>query len=212
MKDVDLPEPQWTAEELKEGSVQERRWNVFRALVIFSGLYSFLHKILIPLGLSFTTLKHSPYALIDIFGFIYVSASIRTYFKKQFEGSTSNILFGAVLGKSVWDLWAVFTQQYKGWLTISALVSALPLFLCSFYLLTAQSPFHKILYQKFLVGFVFVLALSALWHLHDEKLIVENSSVLSSEIQKNKICGTKVTKDEMTSKLNYHFKYCSEVP
>lgn len=121
---MDLPEPARPEYSVHERS--RRRWQLWVTFFLFFAFYSVLHKLLIPLGLKFTSLADSPYAKID-YKFIYAIvlwASLR-----RANGPTPWVagLLGAGVVYAIFECYAVYSGYLVGWSAVSKLLSSVPI-------------------------------------------------------------------------------------
>lgn len=135
-EDFDLPDPK-PRKMLSPDELRLQRFLLSRNLFIFSALYGCLHKIVIPLFLSQTTVLIRDYAKIDLWAIPGLILAIYLLKSKKVD-ATASLLAGGLVAYGCWDARALFLGQHQGWLAWSHAVSSLPQAGMAIFLLTSQ--------------------------------------------------------------------------
>ena len=134
MRNFDLPEP-IRAPESEEMRRSRHRLTWIAFCYFFTG-YTLLHKLLIPLVLSFTNLHGSPYAAID-FWFLQPLWMSYIVYRRQW-GWALALNAGLATMFAVYQLYELFDGQLVGWLAFSKILSSIPMAIVSIIFLRSQ--------------------------------------------------------------------------
>ncbi len=135
MNDADLPEPQRPILNWKER--KKRETHLFATFLIFIASYAFLHKFIVPFCLSFTALRSTPYAQIDLW-FIHAALIAYLFHKQKTNSFWISFLAGGAIVYGILEMKEVFEGRYVGWLSFSRLLSSIPLALSCIFLMTRK--------------------------------------------------------------------------
>lgn len=135
MNTVDLPEP--TRPNFSEEEKLNRHWDLLVVFLTGVAGYAVLHKLVIPVTLSFTALKGTPYAQVDWW---FIHPVVLAYFLQTCRRNNGDISFlaGMAIVYGVYEIYEATQGRHIGWLAFSRLLSAVPLAIGSGYLM-AQS-------------------------------------------------------------------------
>lgn len=131
----DLPEPK--ARLYSPEETGERKRKLFVTVFTVVAAYAFLHKMLIPSALSFTSLRHSPYAQLD-FSFLLPGLLVSLLVFNSRHYRLTSFLAGIVVSYGAIEIWEIGRGNYIGWLFFSRLLSSVPAALLSLVLLTSR--------------------------------------------------------------------------
>lgn len=134
--DFDLPNPK-PRRSLSEEEYKQHRISLYKKLFVFSVLYGSLHKIIIPLFLSQTSVLVRDYTLIDPWALPSLILAFYIIRFKRFDGVAS-LLAGFLIAYAVWDALAIFNGEHRGWLAWSHAISSLPQAFMAIVLLSAH--------------------------------------------------------------------------
>lgn len=136
-KDFDLPEPP-PRRQLSDEEYAQRKFALYRNLFIFAALYATLHKIILPLMLTQTTVLVPEYTKVDFWAIPGLFLAFHL-FRYQKVNAVASLLAGSLIAYAIWDTVAIFSGQHKGWLVLSHAISSIPIGLLSIILLSTQS-------------------------------------------------------------------------
>ncbi len=140
----DLPEPPSIPLDGLD-SKTNHRWHTIKVLLIVSVIYSFAHKVIIPLSLKWIGTNQPRYAEID-WWFIPGVILISWLGKQNYIGRVASLLSGICISHGFLELWQVARGAYIGWLNFSHLLSSLPTALiCVALLLQIEKKPHQLL-------------------------------------------------------------------
>jgi hypothetical protein len=122
--DYDLPDPR-PREPLSREQLDARRWELYRNVFAFATLYACLHKVLIPLFLSETSVTVRAYARVDA-GFIPGVLLLAHLWRARWLGRWGSVLAGALVAYAVWEAREIGLGHHQGWLAWSHVLSSLP--------------------------------------------------------------------------------------
>lgn len=120
----DLPEPQLTSLSQSESTL--RQWQLFVVFTQFVAFYACIHKIFIPLFLSFTSLNNSPYSELQ---FSIVLPLALVFFCRRSKSHTQMISFlcGVAILFGIDEIYATAMGRHSGWFAFSRLLSSIPM-------------------------------------------------------------------------------------
>lgn len=134
--DRDLPEPVRQIDTPQER--EKKQYHLSLALFFFVSLYSFLHKIIVPFALSFTSLYPGPYTKLDAFFILPVALTWFLAYRPQ-HTKVISFLAGMTMVYGLLEIIEVSQGHYVGWLSFSRLLSSVPAaFLSLFFLITGN--------------------------------------------------------------------------
>lgn len=138
-EDRDLPNPT-PRPRLTDAEYNQHRWKLFYSLFIFSVVYGFIHKILIPIFLSQTSVLITEYTEIDLWALPGIILAIYLIYKNSLY-QFGSLMAGLLVCYAAWDARAVLQGDYVGWLAWSHALSSIPQGLMALVLLTfSQRP------------------------------------------------------------------------
>lgn len=134
--DFDLPDPQ-PRPQLSPAEYELRNFNLYKNLLLASVLYGTLHKVILPLALSKTTVLIRDYTQVDFWAIPGLFLAFYLFRAGRFNAIAS-ALAGALVAYAAWDANAIFAGQHRGWLAWSHAISSLPQGFVAIVLLSSQ--------------------------------------------------------------------------
>lgn len=210
--DIDLPDPKPRAK-LSNEDYQKHRYVLYKNLFLFAVLYGTLHKVLIPLFLSQTTVLIREYAEIDYWfipGLVLAFVIVKKGFSK-----IASFMAGVLITYAAWEARAIFLGEHKGWLLWSHALSSLPQGLMALVLLTSQKQTRSVL-MAWLGSGLCLLLLVVAYGFNNNKAVLDSPS---HRVEINKAlpneCGLHeymVQVSELSLSKEIHIKDCGFSP
>lgn len=122
--DYDLPEPRRAS--LSETERRERQARALRAGLFVAIGYALLHKVIVPVFLRLTPLAATPFARIDVWA-VHSLLLALALTERYREGSALSFLSGAGVVYAIYEFYELVLGRLPGWLSISRLVSSIPI-------------------------------------------------------------------------------------
>lgn len=134
--DFDLPDPQ-PRPQLSAAEREIRNFTLYKNLLLAAVLYGTLHKVILPLALSKTTVLIRDYTQVDFWALPGLVLAFYLFRAGTFDAIAS-ALAGALVAYAVWDANAIFAGEHRGWLAWSHAISSLPQGFMAIVLLSSQ--------------------------------------------------------------------------
>lgn len=130
----DLPDPTPATEATGTYARSRKSWQTSVTALLFTSLYSSIHRLWVPLGLHFTTLADSPFARVDpaFAPGLFLWGRVR---RREQLATADAALAGALVAFGVSESFAIALGHYEGWLALSHGLSSIPMALAAFALL-----------------------------------------------------------------------------
>jgi hypothetical protein len=140
---TDLSEP--IHRELSQEECLERQWRLFVVFTQFVTIYACVHKIFIPLALSFSSLKHTPYAEMQVSVLLPIILTLVTS-KSKFNNAWLSLICGMCIVFGLNEILSTVSGRNTGWFAFSRLLSSTPMAVaCGFALSKSKfNPNYKV--------------------------------------------------------------------